>query len=63
MTPRGREVADLLVLGLTDREIAHRLGISPWTVVKHVRRVVAELGASGRTEAAVLWDRRRRPGG
>jgi DNA-binding NarL/FixJ family response regulator len=46
----------ILAEGRTDREIAERLFISQRTVHIHVRRVLAKLGASSRTQAAsIAW--------
>ncbi|MBL8487888.1 MAG: response regulator [Rhodocyclaceae bacterium] len=50
LTPREIRVAELVVAGLSDKEIARRLGISYWTVRTHVasllrkRRVTNRLG-------------------
>jgi DNA-binding NarL/FixJ family response regulator len=46
------EVLSLVVGGLTNTQIAHRLSISPRTVAKHVEHTLAKLGVAGRTEAA-----------
>lgn len=48
LTPREHEVLELLVRGLTDREIAARLCISPSTAETHVKRVRAKLGGGSR---------------
>ena len=45
---------NILAEGRTDRDIASRLFISERTVHVHVRRILAKLGVSGRTEAAGL---------
>ena len=42
----------LLVDGLTNREIAERLVMSPKTVSVHVSHLIAKLGVANRTEAA-----------
>ncbi|MFO7532866.1 MAG: AAA family ATPase [Candidatus Limnocylindrales bacterium] len=52
LSPREREVLDILAEGRTDRDIAARLFISERTVHVHVRRILAKLGVSSRTEAA-----------
>jgi DNA-binding NarL/FixJ family response regulator len=52
LSPREREVLYILAEGRTDRDIASRLFISERTVHVHVRRILAKLGVSSRTEAA-----------
>jgi DNA-binding CsgD family transcriptional regulator len=52
LTRRETEVLRLLAEGLTNREIAHRLFISPKTAEHHVGRVYAKLGVRSRPEAA-----------
>ena len=54
LTPREGEVLDLLAQGLTNRQIAERLGISEHTAKFHVAAVSAKLGAASRTEADSL---------
>ncbi|PWI41040.1 helix-turn-helix transcriptional regulator [Streptomyces sp. ICBB 8177] len=61
VTPREAAVLDLLARGLTDRQISHRLGVSPRTVDKHLEHAYPKLGAHGRVEAATRWLRRRGP--
>lgn len=58
LAPREREVIGLAALGLTNREIAARLGISGETVKTLLERAYAKLGAHRRAEA-VLEARRR----
>jgi len=53
LTRRETDVLALLVGGLSDREIAARLGISPKTVEKHVGAVLRKTGTAGRTAAVV----------
>jgi LuxR family maltose regulon positive regulatory protein len=52
LTPREQEVLELLAAGLTNREIADLLVISPQTVKKHADRIYSKLGVHSRTEAA-----------
>ena len=47
------EVLGLLALGLANKEIARRLGISPKTVSNHVEHVYTTLGVSSRAAAAL----------
>lgn len=54
LTQREIEVLQLLVEGYTNQEIAAHLRIGPGTVKSHVEHIIAKLGASGRTQAAVL---------
>lgn len=44
----------LLVEGLSDREIAERLYISHYTVMRHVTGILNKLGVTSRT-AAATW--------
>lgn len=53
LTPRELEVLRLLAQGRTNREIAERLVISAGTVKVHVEHIIAKLGVSDRTQAAV----------
>jgi len=53
LSPREREVLLLLVEGLSNKQIAERLNISPITVKSHMRHIMDKLDASDRTEAAV----------
>ena len=53
MTPREAEVFALVGEGLTNQEIAGRLGVSVHTVLTHRKRLAAKLGTRG-TELARL---------
>jgi DNA-binding NarL/FixJ family response regulator len=53
LTPREREVLELLVEGLPNKLIADRLGISENTAKFHVNSILGKLGAESRTEAVV----------
>jgi len=54
LTPREERVVDSIAQGMTNKEIAKALAISPATVKAHVERILAKLGVSDRTQAAVL---------
>ena len=51
LTPREREVLDMLASGLSNKEIAWRMKISEHTVKSHVASIFAKLDVSTRTEA------------
>jgi DNA-binding NarL/FixJ family response regulator len=53
LTPRELEVLRLLAHGLTNRQISQELVISAATVKVHIEHLIAKLGVSDRTEAAV----------
>ncbi|MBU7315608.1 LuxR C-terminal-related transcriptional regulator [Paenibacillus oleatilyticus] len=58
-TPREREVADLLVRGDTNAQIAAALFISEVAVKKHVNAMLQKTGLKNRTQlAAKIWDGR-----
>jgi DNA-binding NarL/FixJ family response regulator len=48
-------VAELVTLGLTNREIANVLHVEEDTVKKHVSRAIAKVGVRNRTSLAVAW--------
>ena len=54
LTSRERQVLDGIASGLTNREIAARLGISDHTVKFHISTIYGKLGASTRTKAVRL---------
>ncbi|HVG47866.1 MAG TPA: LuxR C-terminal-related transcriptional regulator [Rubellimicrobium sp.] len=51
LTPREKEVLELLTEGASNKVIARRLGISVHTAKFHVGRVIDKLDATGRTDA------------
>ena len=51
LTPRQREILDLLASGLSTSDIAEKLTLSTETVRNHVRRVFSELQVHTRLEA------------
>lgn len=52
LSARERQVLELVALGLTNKEIAERLTISPVTARNHVSRILTKLGLENRTQAA-----------
>jgi DNA-binding CsgD family transcriptional regulator/tetratricopeptide (TPR) repeat protein len=62
LTPREREVLELVIAGATNRQIAQRLFISEKTASVHVSRILTKLGVSSRQEAAAEGRRALRTG-
>lgn len=59
LTPREREVLELIAQGLSNREISEKLYIAERTVKNHVNRVLGQLGVRDRTQAAILMNKYR----
>lgn len=51
LTPRELEVLVCMAAGLTNAEIAQRLGISQYTIKGHVSNILGKLDVNSRTEA------------
>ncbi len=60
LTDREREILELLRLGLANKEIAARLGITVKTVKAHLSSLFQKIGVLDRTQAA-LWAERYAP--
>jgi DNA-binding NarL/FixJ family response regulator len=54
LSPRERQVLELLAEGLRVNDIAEKLSLSPATVHTHVRNAIARLEVDTRTEAVAL---------
>lgn len=57
LTPREREILDLIGEGLTNREIAERLFLAEKTVKNRISSILAKLGVGRRIQAAMLVGR------
>ena len=57
LSPREREVLNLIAVGANNREIAQKLYISEKTVKNHVTSILSKLNLRDRTQAALLVSR------
>jgi len=57
LTPREREVLALVADGCANKEIARQCSVSEETVKHHLTRIFGKVGASNRTELAMLATR------
>ena len=53
LTPREQEVLELLVEGLSNRDIAGRMHLTEGTVRNYVSRIIAKLQANDRTQVVI----------
>ena len=60
LTRREHEIVVLIAQGLSNREIAGELVISPATAARHVANILAKLGFTKRTQVA-SWATRNEP--
>lgn len=63
LTPRERQILDLIGEGLTNREIAEELFLAEKTVKNRISAILAKLGVGRRIQAAMLAGRIRERGG
>jgi len=59
LSPREQDVTALTCLGLTNRQIAARLTLSPDTIKTHIRNVLLKFGLNGKRELRHIltgWD-------
>ncbi len=53
LTPREKEIFNLLIENNTTKEIANKLNISEKTVRNHISNVMQKLGVKGRAAAVI----------
>lgn len=53
LTPREKEIFNLLIDNYSTRNIAQTLGISEKTVRNHISNVMQKLGVTGRASAVI----------
>lgn len=61
LTPRERQILDLVATGLTNREIAEQVVVSQKTVKRSVSAILSKLDLQRRGQAAALYTRRQAP--
>jgi DNA-binding NarL/FixJ family response regulator len=55
LTPQEQKIAVLVAQGLTNKEIAQRLGSSPFTVRNQVKVIMRKLELKNRIQVAYLF--------
>jgi DNA-binding NarL/FixJ family response regulator len=60
LSHRQREVLDVLVEGLSEKDVADRLGISIHTVHNHITAIYQALGIKSHAELLAAWFGRKR---
>jgi two-component system nitrate/nitrite response regulator NarP len=53
LSPREREIVDLVLTGVRNQEIASSLGITPGTVKVHLHRIYEKLGVGSRADLVI----------
>jgi two-component system nitrate/nitrite response regulator NarL len=57
LTPREREIAHLIGIGLSNKEIGRRLDISDGTVKVHLHNIYVKMSIQNRTMLAMMGTR------
>jgi predicted ATPase/DNA-binding CsgD family transcriptional regulator len=60
LTRREREVSALVTQGMTNRQIAATLSLSPRTADRHVENIMTKLGLHRRAQIAAWWEQQHR---
>lgn len=60
LTPRQRDVLDMMAQGLSNREVGERLNLNINTVKGHVTAILKVLGVENRTQAVLMLTETRR---
>jgi DNA-binding CsgD family transcriptional regulator len=55
LTRREREVAELVIRGYTNEQVARQLHVGVDTVKKHVGQLLAKTGCASRTQFVIFW--------
>lgn len=55
LSPREKEILDLLIEGLKNKEIAEKLYIQPNTIKTHMRNIINKTGIDSRTRLAIMY--------
>lgn len=61
LTRREREVSELIAQGMTNRQIAAALSLSPRTADRHVENIMTKLGLCRRAQIATWWTQSQAP--
>ena len=55
VTPREAQILNNVILGMTNKEIAEKIGVSEETIKTHLKSAMHKIGATNRVRASILW--------